>query len=36
MFDNIGGKIKSVAVCTCVVGMIASVIWGIVLFFFRF
>lgn len=36
MFDNIGGKIKSVAVCTCVVGMIASVIWGIVLFFSSF
>ncbi len=36
MFDNIGGEIKSVAVCTCVVGMIASVIWGIVLFFSSF
>lgn len=36
MFDNIGGKIKAVAVCTGVLGMIASVILGIVLFFSSF
>lgn len=32
MFDNIGGRIKALAVVTCILGMIASVIWGFVLF----
>lgn len=31
MFDNIGGKIKTLAVVVCVVGMIASLIFAIVL-----
>ena len=31
MFDNIGGKIKTLAVVVCVIGMIGSVIGGIVL-----
>ena len=31
MFDNIGGKIKTLAVVICVIGMISSVIGGIVL-----
>lgn len=36
MFDDIDEKIKAVAVCTCALGMIVSVIWGIVLFFSSF
>lgn len=32
MFNNIGGKIKTAAAVTCILGMIASVIWGIILF----
>lgn len=36
MFDEIGNKIKTVAVALCVLGMIVSVIWGIVLFFSSF
>lgn len=36
MFENIGDKIKTLAVVLCVLGMIASVIWGIVLFFSSF
>ncbi len=30
MFDNIGGKIKSLAQIACWIGMVCSVIWGIV------
>lgn len=30
MFDNIGGKIKSLAQITCWIGIVCSVIWGIV------
>lgn len=32
MLEDIGGKIKKLAVVTCISGMIASVIWGFVLF----
>lgn len=32
MFEDIGGKIKKLAVVTCILGMSASVIWGFVLF----
>jgi hypothetical protein len=32
MFDNIGGKIKGLAVAACVVGIISSIIIAIVLF----
>lgn len=31
MFDNIGGKIKGLAVLICSIGIIASVLYGIVL-----
>lgn len=31
MFENIGGKIKGLAVLVCSLGMIASVLYGIVL-----
>ncbi len=30
MFDNIGGKIKSLAQITCWIGIVCSVIWGMV------
>lgn len=29
MFDNIGGKIKTLAEATCVLGILGSVIWAI-------
>ena len=31
MFDNIGGKIKTLALVCTVIGMIASVLWGLIL-----
>lgn len=36
MFDEIGSKIKILAVVVCVLGIIASVTWGIALFFDSF
>lgn len=36
MYDNIGDKIKTVAVVSCVLGIIASVIWGVVTMFASF
>lgn len=32
MFDNIGGKLKTVAVVVCVLGIILSVVYGVMLF----
>lgn len=36
MFEDIDDKIKTLAVVVCILGMIASVIWGFMLFFRSF